>query len=345
MRGASRGCGAKAIAVLKTRTMIPFLSVIMPAHNGERFIAAALESVRGQDNEGIELVIVDDSSSDRTLDIVRDFAKLLQIRLITPGRIGNWVTVTNLGLREATGDWACFLHQDDLWLPGRIARLRSEMEKAEGALALHNTMFVGPDGQRLGPWTCPLPEGVVPSALFIERLLVQNFIAIPSPVFRRSAAIDSGGLDEALWYTADWDLWFRLGAMGPIRFLADTLSAFRVHPKSQTVTHFLHPGEWEQQLTTVFVRHFPLWKATGKQRERVEEVAMASIAVNAALAAMSRGQPLLWKGPLLKVLALGPSGWHRYVRDSRIVERVGSRLKLRRSLLGTLNRRVVSTAG
>jgi glycosyltransferase involved in cell wall biosynthesis len=316
----------------------------MPVHNGERFIAAALESVRGQDNEGIELVFVDDGSTDRTLEIVSDFAKFLRIRLISPGRIGNWVTVTNLGLREAWGDWACFLHHDDLWLPGRIARLRGEMEKAEGALVLHNAMFVSPDGQRLGPWTCPLPEGVVSPDRFLERLLVQNFIAIPSPVFRRSAAIDSGGLDEALWHTADWDLWLRLGAMGPIRFIADTLSAFRVHPASQTVTHSLRPGEWEQQLTTVFLRHFPRWNATGKRRAMVEEAAMASVAVNAALAAASRGQPLRWKGPLLKLLALGPSGWRRYVRDSRIVERVGSRLKLRRSLIGTLHRKVVSTS-
>jgi len=303
----------------------------MPAYNGERFISAALDSVCGEDAERIELVVVDDVSSDRTLDIVRDYAKLLPIRLITPGRIGNWVTATNLGLREARGDWACFLHQDDLWLPGRIARLRGEMEKAEGALVLHNAMFVGPDGQRLGPWTCPLPEGVVPPDQFLEHLLVQNFIAIPSPLFRRTAAIDSGGLDEALWYTADWDLWLRLGAMGPIRFIADTLCAFRVHPASQTVTHSLRPGEWEQQLTTVFLRHFPRWNATGKRRAMVEEVAMASVAVNAALAAASRGEPLRWKGPLLKLLALGPSGWRRYLRDSRIVERVGARLKARRS--------------
>ena len=96
------------------------LSVVMPTYNGEKFIAAALESVRAQAVDRLELVVVDDGSSDGTLDIVRDFAKSLPIRLITPGRIGNWVAVSDLGLREATGDWACLLHQDDLWLPGRL---------------------------------------------------------------------------------------------------------------------------------------------------------------------------------------------------------------------------------
>jgi hypothetical protein len=301
----------------------------MPVYNGERFIAAALESVRGQ-HDGIELVIVDDGSSDRTLDIVRDFAKVLPIRLLTPRRIGNWVAVSNIGLREATGDWACFLHQDDLWLPGRIERLRGEMESAEDALVLHNAIFVGPDGRELGPWTCPLPEGDVPQERFIERLLIQNFIAIPSPVFRRNAAIGSGGLDEGLWFSADWDLWLRLGALGPVRFIAETLSAFRVHPASQTAARKALPEEWETQLTTVLARHLQNLPVTGNLRAKVERAGMASIAVNSALSAASRGEPVSPSQVFLKLLALGPSGWHRYVRDSRIVQRVRSRLKAQR---------------
>lgn len=301
----------------------------MPTYNGERFIAAALESVREQHDDAIELVIVDDGSTDHTLDIVRDFASVLPIRLITPGRLGNWVAVSNLGLRTAGGVWACFLHQDDLWLPGRLARLRTEMESTEGVLIIHNALFVGPDGQGLGPWTCPFSEGVVPPNRFIERLLVQNFIAIPSPVFRRDAVIDSG-LDEALWFSADWDLWLRLGAMGPVRFIGETLSAFRIHPASQTAARKVLANEWEQQLTTVLARHLQSWPVTGKLRTTVERVAMASIAVNSALSAGSRGEPQKPAAVLRQLLTLSPSEWHRYLRDSRIVQRVHSRLKLRR---------------
>src|ERR1700722_16897379 len=124
--------------------MRPLLSVVVPTYNGEKFIAAALESVREQCDEATELVIVDDGSTDHTLDIVRDFASVLPIRLITPGRLGNWVAVSNLGLREAIGDWVCFLHQDDLWLPGRLARLRTEMESTKSVLIIHDAMYVGP---------------------------------------------------------------------------------------------------------------------------------------------------------------------------------------------------------
>jgi GT2 family glycosyltransferase len=301
----------------------------MPTYNGDRFIAAALESMRGQ-HDGIELVIVDDGSTDRTIEIVRSFAGALPIRLITPGRLGNWVAVTNLGLREAVGEWACFLHQDDLWLPGRLERLRNEMANPKGALILHNAMFVGPDGQGLGLWTCPFREGTIPSNEFIERLLVQNFIAIPSPVFRREAVIHSGGLDEALWFSADWDLWLRLGAVGSVRFIDEVLSAFRIHPASQTAARKLQPNEWKQQLTTVLERHLESWPVTGRTRTKVERIALASIAVNSALSASSRGERVKPGAVLRQLIALGPAGWRRYLRDSRIVERVVSRLKVQR---------------
>jgi glycosyltransferase involved in cell wall biosynthesis len=309
----------------------PLLSVVMPTYNGERFIAAALESIGDRDNDEIELVIVDDGSTDHTLDIVRRYAGTLPFRLITPGRLGNWVAATNLGLREATGHWACFLHQDDLWFPGRLKRLHREMESHQGPLIIHDAMYVGPDGRELGPWTCPFSRGGdIPSNEFIERLLVQNFIAIPSPIFRRDAVIDSGGLDEALWFSADWDLWLRLGALGPVRFLGETLCGFRVHPASQTAARKLQPNEWEDQLTTVLDRHLERWPVTGPLRTSVEQIARASIAVNSALSAASRGEPVRPTAVLFQLLALGPWGWRKYFRDSRIVQRVRSRVKIRR---------------
>jgi len=306
------------------------LSVIIPTYNGEGFIATALDSVSGQETDGLEIIVIDDGSTDRTVDIINDFSKRFPIRLITPGRVGNWVAVSNIGLRAASGDWACFLHQDDFWLPGRIARLRREMENAKGELVVHDALFVGPGGEELGPWTCPLPEGDVPSVTFTERLLIQNFIAIPSPVFRRRSVIDFGGLDESLWYAADWDLWLRLGGLGPVRFVKETLCAFRIHKQSQTMARKLLPNEWEDQLTTVFDRHLENGPFAESFSESLGRVAKASIAVNAALAAASRGEPVKASSTLVELMALGPAGWHRYLRDSRIAQRVRSRLKLQR---------------
>jgi glycosyltransferase involved in cell wall biosynthesis len=307
--------------------MNPILSVITPLYNGEKFIAETLESARAQHRRGIEYLVVDDGSTDRSLEIVSGFSKTLPIRIISPGRIGNWVKASNIGLREGTGKWACFLQQDDPWLPGRISKLWEAMEHGEETLILHNAVFIGREGRRLGSWKCPLSHGKVPSELFTERLLIQNFIAVNSPVFRRRAALDLGAMDETLWVCADWDLWLRLGAVGPILFIAEELGAFRVHAASQAAARKLLANEWELQLTTVLHRGLNNWSRSGKYRRSVERVAHASIAVNSSLSAASRRQSVEIVSVLRELLALGPAGWRRYLRDSRIAERVSSRLK------------------
>jgi hypothetical protein len=251
------------------------------------------------------------------------------IRLLRPGRLGSWTEASNLGLREARGEWACFLHQDDLWLPGRLARLRAALPRAGGALLVHHARYVDPTGEPLGEWRCPLPAGEVASRDFVERLLVQNFIAMPSPLFRRGAALAGGGLDERLWFSADWDLWLRLGAAGPVLVLDEVLAAFRLHPESQTAARPVATGEWAAQLETVLERHLAAWPVGGATRQSVERAARASVAVNASLSASGRGLPARFGPALLGLAALGPAGWHRYLRDSRLAERVGARLRLR----------------
>ena len=191
------------------------LSVVMPTFNGEPFLAAALESLLGQRDAGLELVVVDDGSTDGTIDLVERLTRGTPTRLLRPGRLGNWVAATNVGLREARGEWCCLLHQDDLWLPGRLARVRAELPLTRGALLLHDARYVDPAGASLGAWTCPLRAGDVAPQDFVERLLVQNFIAIPSPTFRRAAALDAGGLDERLWFSADWDSLAAAGGRRP----------------------------------------------------------------------------------------------------------------------------------
>ena len=195
----------------------PWLSVIMPVHNGERYLAEALRSIHGEGIDGYEVIAVDDGSSDTSPRILSEWERILPLRRFSRGG-GNWVAATNAGLREARGKYVCFLHQDDLWLPGRLSAVRAEATHGP-SLIVHPALFIGPGGERLGIWRCPLPAGEVDPRLFAERLIVQNFIAIPAPVFARDAALRDGGMDESLWYTADWDLWLRLGRIGTLRYV------------------------------------------------------------------------------------------------------------------------------
>jgi len=305
--------------------MTPWLSVVLPTYNGATHLATALESVRHEPLDGVEIIAVDDGSTDDTREILRSFGGDLPLTVIERAHVGNWTRTTNIGLRAAHGTFACFLHQDDRWLRGRITAVRRELERwPDVGMVIHHAAFIGPRDERLGPWRCPLEGGAVDRRLLVERLLVQNFIAIPSPVFRRDLALIGGGLDEALWYAADWDLWLRLARTAPSRLIDSTLTAFRIHPESQTMTRSERADDLREQMTVVFRRHLSDDIVSGVRR-----AATFSIQVNAALARATRGSPLPLPRLAGEFAALGPRGWHRYLRDSRIMERVTSRIRMR----------------
>jgi len=295
--------------------------MVMPVWNGERYLPQAFESILREGTSGYEVLAVDDGSSDRSPEIVRSWERRLPLRRIARERGGNWVAATNAGLREAQGEYVCFLHQDDLWLPGRLAAIEREVA-SRPALVLHPAVFIGTDGAARGTWRCPLPTGEVAPRLLADRLLVQNFVAIPAPVFSRDAALRDGGMDEALWYTADWDLWLRLARQGAIRHLPVPLAAFRVHASSQTMVR-RDLDERRTQLETVLERH------RGAASGAAWRAARFSVEMNLALAAAANRTAVQWR-PLLAALSrLGPCAAFRYLRDSRIVERVRARLGVR----------------
>ena len=109
----------------------PWLTVIIPTYNGAaRYLPAALESIVAQDDPNIEVIAVDYGSTDATLTILDSFASRLPLTIIQR-RVGNWVANTNLGLEHAHGEVACFLHQDDLWRPGRLAAVRFATRRSQ----------------------------------------------------------------------------------------------------------------------------------------------------------------------------------------------------------------------
>src|SRR5262249_37337461 len=154
-----------------------------------------------------EIIASDDGSADATTAILESFAGRLPLTLLPPRPVRQWAANTNRALAHARADHVCLLHQDDMWLPGRLAVLKRLLARWPGAsLLLPPSWFIGADGRRLGLWRCPLPAGrPLPPELVVERLLVQNFIAAPAPLFRRDAALAAGGLDPLLWYAADWE--------------------------------------------------------------------------------------------------------------------------------------------
>lgn len=322
--------GHRKTALLQQGVMDPpWLSVCIPTYNGEPYLPFALESIITQGDKDIECIVVDDGSTDGTLSFIAAYQNRLRL-IVHQRKRKNWAANTNYALRLATGQYACILHQDDLWLPGRLAVLKSLIaEFPDVGFFLHAAVFIDEEGHSQGLWRCPLPPvpTVISSDMLMERLLVQNFIAISAPVFRRDLALAVGGMDEALWYTADWDFWLKLAAAGPAVYDPRPLSGFRIHSGSQTVRRSASLREFQEQLEIVFYRHFSLWHAEPSRKSQVQRAALFSIEANTVLAGIMHRQPVNPLALALHFLLLGPDGWSRYLINSRIWERMSARLR------------------
>lgn len=307
----------------------PWLSVVMPVLNGANYLASALQSVACQVDGEVELIVVDGGSTDGTIEILSTFADRLPLRFFQRRDLESWVAKTNFGLSQARGNFVSFLHHDDLWLGDRLGTLRELVQRhPDATMFLQPSWFIDQRGARIGVWRCPLPHVVVEPQLFVERLLVQNFIAIPAPLFSRTAAIGLGGLEEGLWYTADWDFWLKLARAGRTIHHPRPLSAFRIHPQAQTMQGSRQLADFRDQLETVLSRHLAGREGSSGASSQVERVARFSVEVNTNLAALVHGCEAHLASLTWQFLRLGPGGWRRYFRDSRVVERTLSRYRI-----------------
>ena len=305
------------------------ISVALATYNGEKYLSEMLTSVVEVNDHRIECIIVDDGSTDNSANIVKSFENELNITFLPLPHAGNWVANANRALIEATGEFVCHLHQDDKWLPNRINVIRALVDRySDCALYLTAAEFIDYRSQKLGVWHCPLPTFpcLIDGEAVCRALLVQNFVSIPAPIFKRTNAIDVGGLDETLWYTPDWDFWLKLAGKGTVVYDPRPTVAFRVHKESQTITRSRNLEDFQNQLNTVFMRNLHN-RSDCSNLAKIIRVGKFSISFNTALAAIAhKSRPkiidLLWE-----FVALGPGGWWVYVKYSRIFERVSARIR------------------
>jgi glycosyltransferase involved in cell wall biosynthesis len=305
-----------------------WLSVIVPSHNGQRWLFTALQSIGAQKERGIEVIVIDSSAEDTSLAIAESFSTQFAVRALRRPDLLSWMAKTNFGVGQAKGNWICMLHQDDLWLPNRSTELRNWLSSQPAAVMhLHPCYIVDEVGRRLGLWRCPLPDdrSPVPAQLLYERLLVQNFIGIPTPAIRRDAYLTAGGLDRELWYTADWDLYLKIASIGNICYHSIPLACFRVHKNSLTVLGSRDIQDFRKQHIAIIDRH--IHKLIPSSRTATLRLSEASIEVNVALAAAAAGKLGEISKAMRSLLFLGPAGIARYLSYSRIVDRALPRLR------------------
>jgi glycosyltransferase involved in cell wall biosynthesis len=205
------------------------VSVLIPVYNGAEFVSTAISSALNQRNIEVEVIVIDDGSTDATPAVLASFGD--RIRVLRQSNAGH-VKARNNGAKIAQGDWLAFLDADDDWLPDKLAK---QLARVEGSIGMVYTerMNFGETDRVTGNQsdTQELLDGDI-----FEQLLVQgNFVTVSSVIIRKSIYEQLGGFEESLLVCEDWDMWLRYTAQGGlVGVVREPLTRYRWHPGAMT---------------------------------------------------------------------------------------------------------------
>lgn len=209
------------------------ISTIIPAHNAEAFIRETLDSALAQTHPDQEIIVVDDGSTDRTVEIAQTYGDRLQV--IRQQNAGP-AAARNAGARLASGEWLAFLDADDIWVPEKLERQIGACNGCD--IAYSDRLHFGPAAARV----CRRQSDVaaLPAGDIFEHLVLGNCVTLSSLLIRKRLFEDLGGFDEDpdLRAVEDWEFLIRCAAAGHhFSLCPDALVHYRLHPQSISRDH------------------------------------------------------------------------------------------------------------
>jgi glycosyltransferase involved in cell wall biosynthesis len=209
------------------RTDYPLVTVITPSYNRADLLPETIESVLSQGYPNIQYIVLDDGSTDQSMEIINRYAARLIVE--AHPNMGETATV-NKAFRMAEGEFICVVNSDDPLLPGALRSLIEAIESDPDALVAY------PDWVEIDPVSRPIKEMKLPDYDIQSMLTIFNVAMGPGTLFRRSALERYGYRDPHRRYTGDLEFWFRLACHGKLVHVAKILATHRTHPASASVS-------------------------------------------------------------------------------------------------------------
>ncbi len=206
------------------------VSVIIPCYNREKYVREAVESVLQQTHENVELLVVNDGSTDSTSGILKSYGDRL-IYLEHPGGTNQGQSASiNLALSHATGDYIAILDSDDMWVTNKIEKQLSYLEKhPEIGLVYSNGWGTDENGNVLyNIYEANHEEHSNPNRVLLDcYFLVPNNALVRSEIYQKI-----GGFDETMRAAQDHDMAIRIAEVTKLAYIDEFLFYYRRHPDS-----------------------------------------------------------------------------------------------------------------
>lgn len=214
--------------------MNDLVSIIVPTYNAGRFVQTTIDSLLAQTHRNIEILVVDDQSTDDTQDIVRSYGGA--VRLISQRNAGV-CKARNHGAREARGTFVCFCDHDDYWYPEKVEQQVAAFAADPGYGVVY-TRFIFWNEDAAGNFQPPAEvdrnadaQGLdaQQSGWIYHQLLIDCWVLTSSAMIRADVLEQCGGFNEDLPYGEDWELWLRISRKYRFARLDRALVLYRQH--------------------------------------------------------------------------------------------------------------------
>ncbi len=228
------------------------VSVIIPAYNGDRYLAAAIDSILAQTYRDLEIIVVDDGSTDNTPQVAQQYGTAVHaVQYVSQSNQGVAAS-RNLGMAKARGDYIAFLDQDDVFLPHKLSSQVGMLEQDDN-LGIVNSGWQITDEQghikaAVQPWQ-QIPD------LTAANLIIWKPVFLGAMLFRRSWLERVSGFDISLEQTPDVDLVMRLAKLDcPAAWVEQTTVQYRQHEANASKNTLLQAQELNQITSRFFAQ-------------------------------------------------------------------------------------------
>jgi GT2 family glycosyltransferase len=209
----------------------PLISVVIPTHNRAAFVAEAVNSALAQEFRALEVVVVDDGSTDNTAEMLSQISDR-RLRYVRKPK-SNAPDTRNRGIEAARGEWLLWLDSDDLLLPGWLARLGSILEAGAGADVYYgNLEVVDMQGRRLQ--ILRYEDFAEKNFQLLARLVHSNPLPLPGSLMRRALLAKVGGFDPEFTRAHDYEFWTRLAPVARFKHVPFLAVQWRWHDSNMS---------------------------------------------------------------------------------------------------------------
>ncbi len=200
------------------------VSVIIPTYNGADFIGETIDSALAQTYPELEIIVVDDGSTDSMEEIVKSHAAVGRIKYIRREN-GGVARARNIGIAASTGNYIALLDHDDLWMPGKIEKQVKFLNETGAEIVFCNGVTIPAGNPVLG-------KGIFRAGVedVLDTILMKGYNLMPSALlFDREVLKITGGLEESIPGADDWDLSISMARNYKIGFIDEPLYGKRAH--------------------------------------------------------------------------------------------------------------------